>query len=307
MMFARVDPSALLALHVLLQERHVTRAGRRLGLSQSSMSHRLARLRAAFDDALFVRDGTTLIPTARAAAMAEPLAEALRALENATHTGTTFDPRRERFALRVLLPDLLAPVAPALGRALASHAPGLALELAPLAGDLDRELAAATPSVALGPAHFFRGSLVTTTVAELTFGVVGRQGHPALRRPLTLERWLAHPHVVVRVGNDADNPLTESLAALGLARRIGLVAPSYLAGLFALTDEDLLLNAPRPLVHLAAARLGLKVRDAPIALPSVRFVLAFHARHQRDPAHRWARDHLAAELRQKLGKVRHKG
>ena len=87
-----VDPGSLVALNVLLEERSVTRAAHRLGITQSSMSHRLARLRDELGDALFVRVGATLTPTPRALAIAGPLADALRALNAAVASPPAFDP-----------------------------------------------------------------------------------------------------------------------------------------------------------------------------------------------------------------------
>jgi DNA-binding transcriptional LysR family regulator len=51
----QLDGSLLLVLRELLRQRRVTLAAQRLGLSQSAVSHALARLRELFDDPLFVR------------------------------------------------------------------------------------------------------------------------------------------------------------------------------------------------------------------------------------------------------------
>ncbi|WP_437800084.1 hypothetical protein [Sorangium sp. So ce693] len=61
------------------------------------------------------------------------------------------------------------------------------------------------------------------------------------------------------------------------------------------------MNAPMPLVHEVAGVLGLVVREAPIALPPVPFALLWHERFQADPAHRWARERVAAAMRRRLG------
>lgn len=67
---AGLDVPLLLALDALLRERQVTRAARRLGLTQSAMSHALRRLRAVFADPLFVRTPRGVLPTPRAAQLA---------------------------------------------------------------------------------------------------------------------------------------------------------------------------------------------------------------------------------------------
>ena len=90
-----LDATNLVALHVLLEERHVTRAARRLGITQSSMSHRLARLRETLEDPLFTRSSGGLVPTPRAESVAVPLRDALRALEAAVAPPRPFDPKDE--------------------------------------------------------------------------------------------------------------------------------------------------------------------------------------------------------------------
>lgn len=297
MMFGSIDPAQLLALHALLEEGQVTRAARRLGITQSSMSHRLAQLREALDDELFVRKGAFLVPTARALAIKTPLAEALRALALAVALPASFEPRSAKLGLRLLLPDLLMPLVPRLLNALRREAPLLELQVHAVTAELSEALSSTTPSLAMAPAHFVRDQILTKTLGELRFGVVGRRGHAAMRKPLTLEGWLAHAHVVVSVGNAVANPIEVALAERGLERRVGLEVPSFLAGLFAVSCSDLLMNAPMPLVSEARQRLSLQLREAPLALPRVRFALCWHERFRRDPGHRWMRERLFEAMR----------
>ena len=53
------DLNLLKAFDALYAERHVTRAGQRIDLSQSAMSGVLTRLREVFNDELFVRSMPT--------------------------------------------------------------------------------------------------------------------------------------------------------------------------------------------------------------------------------------------------------
>jgi DNA-binding transcriptional LysR family regulator len=287
-----VDPASLVALNVLLEERSVTRAARRLGITQSSMSHRLARLRGELGDALFVRVGASLAPTPRALAIAEPLADALRALDAALAPPPAFDPQRTICRASIIMPDLLATFAPDLVAQVSARAPGIALRFVGVSGDLSSILAGHEPSLALVPARFAAEDLQSRAVGELRFGVAGRNGHPALTRRLSLERWLAERHVIVSVGIERSNVIDEELARRGLERRVGLVVPSFLAGLLSLTHSDLLMNVPIPLVDDAAKQLGLLVREAPLPLPRLRFSLVWHPRFQRDPAHSWLRQQV---------------
>jgi DNA-binding transcriptional LysR family regulator len=68
-----VDLNLLAVLDALLSERNVTRAARRLGLTQPATSHALNRLRALFSDPLLVRGTGGMIPTPLAEQLAVPL------------------------------------------------------------------------------------------------------------------------------------------------------------------------------------------------------------------------------------------
>jgi DNA-binding transcriptional LysR family regulator len=127
MNLAAVDLNLLLVFDALMSERHVTRAGQRIGLSQPAVSAALNRLRDLLSDELFVRQGGEMVPTARALALAEPLADALRRVESAFGGTRRFDPATTRrdFKIRgvdyvgyMLIPPLLTTVtslAPGIG------------------------------------------------------------------------------------------------------------------------------------------------------------------------------------------------
>ena len=256
------------------------------------MSHRLARLRVELQDELFVRSPRGLLPTPRAEGLAAPLGEALRALDAVVGGPPRFDPETSAYSVAVALPDLLAPLASRMVAGLMSRAPRLQVRLCNLAGSLSEALARGEPALALAPVRQVTGRVITRVLGEVQFGVVGRRGHPALRGKLKLEPWLAHGHVVVRLGNEQSNLIETALARNGLSRRVGLEVPSFLAGLFAVAQSDLLINAPVPLVDEVARTLNLTVREAPIRLPRVRIALCWHERFQTDSAHAWVREQV---------------
>src|ERR1700760_2589964 len=81
--FAALDLNLLRVFHALSEERSVTRAGARLGLTQSAVSHALGRLRYILNDELFVRGPRGMLPTARAIEMGPPVHAALVQLQAA--------------------------------------------------------------------------------------------------------------------------------------------------------------------------------------------------------------------------------
>jgi DNA-binding transcriptional LysR family regulator len=113
---AGFDLNLLKAFDALYAERHVTRAGQHIGLSQPAMSGALTRLRDVFDDELFVRSPTGMQPTPRADDLAGPISSALRLMRSVLQDDG-FDPATADhivtiamtdYAAFVLLPPLLA-------------------------------------------------------------------------------------------------------------------------------------------------------------------------------------------------------
>src|SRR5262245_2055755 len=117
MNLASIDLNLLLVFDALMTERHATRAGQRIGLSQPAVSAALNRLRAILEDELFVRRGGEMAPTALALTLAEPITDALRRVETALGVAARFDAStaRQHFKVRgvdyvgyLILPALVA-------------------------------------------------------------------------------------------------------------------------------------------------------------------------------------------------------
>ena len=111
-----LDLNLILALDALLEERSVTRAAQRVGITQSAMSHALARLRDVTGDALLVRTASGMVATARAEELGPPIRRALEGVAIALRPPQAFDPKTAERRIRigtgdygeiVLLPSVL--------------------------------------------------------------------------------------------------------------------------------------------------------------------------------------------------------
>lgn len=126
----RVDLNLLVAFAALVEEESVTRAARRLRLSQPATSAALARLRGLFDDPLLVRRDGRMQPTARAERLRERVAVALGHADAVLEPDTPFDPAQAERAFDVLLADYAAELLlPPLTTLLAAEAPRVTLRV----------------------------------------------------------------------------------------------------------------------------------------------------------------------------------
>ncbi|WP_341677455.1 LysR family transcriptional regulator [Niveibacterium sp. SC-1] len=264
---SRIDLNLLVVFEALMEERHVGRASVRLSLSQSATSHALARLRALFEDPLFVRNPRGIEATARGRELAVPIAEALAQLRVVFAPKAAFDPAALRRTFTVSTHDYaLATLVPALMVALRAQAPGVELRCVSvhptrIVEALDRgEL-----DFALGGLRRVQAARVQHTLLFRDHFVgVARQGHPRLRKGrMSLKDFAAQSHVVVSPSGETRVDVDAALVALGIERRIAMTAPSFLALPFIVEGSDLIGVLPRRLAARAAERMALSCFELP--------------------------------------------
>ncbi len=286
------DVNLLLALEVLLRERHVTRAARRLGLAQSAMSQRLARLRAFFGDPLLVPAGAALALTPRAEAMAAPLAGALAALRAAVQAGEPFDPGTSQRGFVLLGNDVLEAVGmPLLAPRVRREAPGVRLTVEQLDAGFAARLGDGTADFAFAPDFLVAPSLRRRALPPDPFVVLARRDHPVAGGPLTLDDYLAFDHVLIAPRGAPGGVVDAALAALGRQRRVAVRSLHFVTAPLLLPDTDLLLTCPSSVADACSA-LPLCRLAPPLELPSDRVSVVWHERAQHDPGHAWLRGHF---------------
>ncbi len=293
-----VDLSLLVVLVVLLEERSVTRAARRLGRSQPAISRALQRLRDLLDDPLFVREGHRLEPTPRALALRAPLAEALGVLERRVLSPDPFDPASDDRELRIVSADfsegtmLPRPLAD-----LATAAPNVDVVLvsAPLGWSI-ADVLRDDAHLAVSPIQEGGASVRSVGVGRETFVVAMRAGHPAADM-LDLATYASLPHLLVAPGGTAGGVVDGVLEGHGLRRRVAVRTRHFQTAPELVAASDLIVTLPRRFAAAAADRFGLVLREPPLELPGFDVKVAWHERWQHDAGHRWIRERLVGSLR----------
>ena len=287
-----VDLNLLVVLDAILAEGSVTRAARRVGLTQPAMSQALARLRKLFDDPLFVRTPRGMVATARAADLASPVRRALAEIDRALASRSTFDPRtaKRAFTLAALDYAELVILPPLLHR-LARGAPGIDLRVRALRQvDIEEELE--TGTVDLGIAVLAPGdepALYGQKLFGERFVCVARADYPKLGATLSLAEYAALDHALIAPRGRPGSVVDAELAKHGLARRVALVVPHFAVAPLVVARSDLVLTVPHHVARTFVDLLPLRIVPPPLDLPGFDVVQLWHERQQQDPAHVWLR------------------
>lgn len=289
-----LDLNLLLAFDALYEERNVSRAARRVGLSQPAMSNALGRLRAALGDPLFERTGRGIRPTARAERLGPGVRLGIAQLRRALRPDPRFDPRSSNRLFRVALSDYAEwRIVPALVAALAKEAPGVRLQVRrqeALFSVPEADLRHGAVDLAIGffpDARSLEEGTAAETLIEEQNAVVMRRGHALSRGPLTLERYAEGAHAAVIFRQEPWGLIDQELAVRGLRRRLQYASPHFLAVCEVLLRTDLIATLP---VALGKRVAGLMARPVPLALPT--FTTRVVWRDQDDEALAWLRERL---------------
>lgn len=306
-----LELAALRCLAVLIDERNVTRAAERLGMSQPAVSHALARLRRRFSDPLLVRAGRSMVPTPRATELDGIVREVLSAVDRLDAAGRSFDPQTVRSKFVVTVPEYFE-------RALALHLTKRLLQEAP---NVSVELRAPNLSLARGWLDSgevdFRLAWIHAPRPESRFGKLPddrlvclvREGHPVVGDQLRPRDFFELPHVrpavAVSVEGDAQDVTLEQYIGLPSRSRPGvprvhlaLLTQSFTTILRVVADTDAIATVPDRATWDLDPRLRLRVLRPPVALPPLRGALYWHERNNADPRHRWFRHLLLQTARQ---------
>jgi DNA-binding transcriptional LysR family regulator len=286
-MNASFDLNLLLIFDAVMQERSVTRAGHRIGLSQPAMSYALNRLRHMLKDQLFIRTPEGMVPTPRAEQLAAPLRRALSDMQLALEP-EAFVPREAKRRFRIAVNNYAAvAVSPALVIAAAAVAPSVSLDLRPsgtlnLVDLIDRgelDLAIGTFDAAGERFHL-------TPLLEDRFVPTMRNGHPAASRKLTPASFAALKHLEISSSGEDIGFIDAWLAPHGLSCSIAHHAP-YLSTARILSRSDLVATLSRGIAEAFVQTHGLHIRELPCPSPPLILGMLWHRRFENQPAHRW--------------------
>lgn len=282
-----LDLNLLVALDALLDERSVSAAAARLHLTQPAMSRTLGRIRRATGDQILVRSGRVMLPTAYAEAVRDQVHHLVTQAQAVLTPVSEVDPATLERTFTIQCNDVVgAALLPRLATVLPRTAPGVCLRVIGETHTTTDELRQGRIDLQItdeAPPHT---EIRSTTVLTDELAVIGRRDLP--RDPSGWAGFAALPHVVVSRRGRRANRVDELLEARGLSRSVSFTVPTVALALPMLAVHHLIAVVPGRLTEQALPPV---LRRYPMPGPPtpVPAVLAWHARHDQDAAHRWFR------------------
>jgi DNA-binding transcriptional LysR family regulator len=291
----RFDLNLLVAFDILIAERSVTAAARRMGVGQPAMSNALARLRDMFEDPLLIRTSAGMQPTGRALDLVEPISRILAELREQVFRGRSFSPETDQRSFRIGVSDQVeASLMQDVLRDVARAAPGVTI----IARSVEMRLGAdllSTGAIDLAVGYFpeVESELEVTTLYHESFVCLFDAQACGIDPPLSLDAYVSLPHVLVSLRGEPFGHVDELLDAVGRRRRVIYTTPHFLAVPFLLHGLRAVAALPRRLAENCADAAGLAVCPVPLPSDGYDIRMAWHRRTDADPAQAWFRATIA--------------
>jgi DNA-binding transcriptional LysR family regulator len=290
---SKLDLNLLNVAVALLDAGSVTGAAVKLGLSQPSVSAALAKLRAHFNDSLFVRSSDGMSPTPRGAELANAAREILRQIDERLQPEIQFEPTRRHRAFTFALSDVGEIVfLPRLVRTLMNESPETPVRSVSLRpSHLVQALEEGDVDLAIG---YFpdlkRGDYFQQRLFLHHFVCLLRSDHPIQGSKFTMGDFLALQHVVVHSEGRSQEIFESFLEASGITRRIAVYTPHFLSIRRLIASTDLVATVPHALgIEYGKAAFGLKTMEPPFPSPRIELRQHWHRKVHKDARNIWLR------------------
>jgi DNA-binding transcriptional LysR family regulator len=296
---SRFDLNLLVVFDAIYREASVTRAAEKLNLTQPAISHALGRLRLLLEDPLFERQGRSLVPTAVARGLVDPVRQALRTLDVALTQVGQFDPGMTERRFVIGTRDILeSTVLPALMQRICAVAP--LVDVSSVRADrrsLESGLAAGAIDVAMDILLPLSEDIRRRRVEFDRLIVVARRNHPEIAPGLDLATYLRLGHILVSSRRQGGGIEDLELAQLGLQRRVRLRCQHYFAACRVASQTDLIVTMPERYASIiSGSGIDTQILPMPIEARPLELYLYWHSSAEEDPANRWLRSQLLETL-----------
>lgn len=301
-----IDLNLLVVLDIILDEKHIGRAGQRLGLSASATSHALERLRKILDDPLLIRTSTGMEPTPRALHISSPLRQALDDIQT-TLIPQKFDPLTadmeftiavESYETIIIMPHLLDMIR--------ERAPHIQLKIISTSiTDILMSIDQGPADVAIGRFSDLPSRFMASRLMNDNFVCVMRAGHPLAERPMTLESYVSLSHLLIGVSDTKKDAVDIALADQNLSRRLTLQVPNAFAAIMAIEQTDLIATLTKGAAQILCTHSNLCLKPLPFKVPPLEFRLIWNQRFNQSSSHRWLRKQLSQLGERASGSIAH--
>lgn len=283
----------LMVFDAIMTERSITRAADRLAMTQPAVSNAVSRMRVAWKDELFVKDGRNIQPTLHAQNLWDQVREPINMLTDAVDPHA-FDPTTAKRTFRIAATDILVDMAwRPLRKLIENEAPGINIHAIPYTiVNAEQVLDDAKVDLVCGLNNQMSSTIRTDHIFTPEYVCVMRNGHRLAKAKMSVKEFAAAEHLLVSLSGDISGVTDDALARLGLTRRIAMTVNHFSAIAPLLQESNLIAVVPTGTVESAVCKGELSATKIPVDVATRQLAMLWHKRQDRDGGLLWLREHL---------------
>ncbi len=289
MKISSFDLNLFVILNAIYTEGSLTKAAQVVGITQPAVSNALSRLRDKFNDDLFVRTGSGMVPTQKTENMILDIQNALTLIQQSVNEPDTFDPATSERNFKLSLGDISeSRVLPFIMKEIYEGAPNISLgSYAYKRTDQVHALSTNNLDFVVDPVIPNSNEINSSKVFEDDFVAIHRDGHNISKiKNITIEDIVKEKHLHVSRRKMGVHLIDMELDKIGLQRNVALRCQHFLIAPPIIKSTDLILMATRSF----AKRNNLSFVEIPIEIPSMEYFLIWHKSDEGDGGHIWMKD-----------------
>lgn len=283
----KVDLNLIVIFDAIMREQSITIAAEQLAMTQPSVSKAVSRMRYAWRDPLFIKQGRGICPTPYAKQLWLQIADPLSHISQ-TVSPAKFDPANSSTQIRVALTDGISSLFwPRLRAIIEQRAEMVDLYAVPFKGNGEQLLLEAEVDLVLDYYPTRHNQITVQHLYDNHFTCVMHPQHRLANQPLGVDDFCQAQHLLVSLSGDPSGAVDESLALIGRKRRVAMTVNSFSSAIELLQQSNLICVMPLSVASKAIANGQLAQAAVPITVPSPSISIAWHTRNQRNLAMKW--------------------
>lgn len=297
------DLHLLVVFDAIMTEGSITAAADRLAMTQPAVSNAVSRMRVAWKDELFVRDGRRVQPTAYAknlwAAVREPMHSISETLEP-----KVFQSGEAKRTFRIATSDGVVDLGwQRLRAVIEREARGINIFTVPYNFvNAEQLLNSAEVDMVVGQVDTQSDRHLHENLYKSHYICVMRKGHPLAGKKMTLKRFAEAEHLLVSLSGDTTGFSDRALAKEGLTRRIAMTINHFSAAASLMINSDMIAVIPSVSVDKELRSGELIAMRPPVDIPVGSINIIWHQRQSNDQGLVWIRQQLKAILSEEMEK-----
>ena len=283
------DLNLFVIMNAIYTEGSLTKAAEVVGITQPAVSNALSRLREKFNDDLFVRTGSGMVPTHKTENIINDIQNALSLMQKSVNEPDEFDPLTSERTFRISLGDISeGRILPHILEKINATAPKITIEsFYTDRHEIVHSLATNELNFAIDPIIPRSKDVVSQKVFEDKFICAHRANHPISKiKNFDMNALLEQKFINISNRKRGPSIIDVELQKFQLKRDVALRAQHFLVTPEIVRSTDLVLVCSQSF----AKKHGLHFAELPIELPPVEQYLIWHSSDDNDGSHIWMRE-----------------